>query len=65
MDVTFRHKYNIGGSDVTVTVADNLEWEDLVTFRAKAKAHEHLKEESVGTSINTYKEIKDWLVKGT
>lgn len=59
----FKNKFMIDNSEVTLSIFSDMDWETLVIFRTKAQLLEKdaNREDIV---IPTYREIKNWLIKG-
>lgn len=63
MNSVYEDTFFINNSRVSVTLITDIEWEDLVLFRAEAKLHEDATGVT-GIVSHTYREIKDYLIKG-
>ena len=63
MEIKRKDEYTLHNSLVTVNIISDIEWEDIVVFKSKARLHQNINNiEDV--DIPTYREIKDYLIKG-
>ena len=63
MDIICRDRVVINGSEVWIDIISGIDFEDIVTFRAKARLHER-QNGIEGVVRPTSKSVRDWLVKG-
>lgn len=63
MDIVYEDNFFVNNSRVSVTLITDIGWEDIILFRAEAQLHEDATGVS-GVVSPTYREIKDYLIKG-